>query len=863
MLFYPRLQKTYLPLLISLIIMLRITKPVSFLILLIGLLILELGIAQPVGQIEGLPACPIGEGGAPALENPGIASGGLCRGACGIDCPSDRCEGLGPHGMIGDFYLYMGDFGDHELYCVYPSTIECKTHKGCRDHDACYDQCAENGYKDVTDKCHLDCNQKCYDNWSKCQCAAWADILPSALQLPLEQYCEPKFDGKLKFFWGSPRQELRPKGKVIPIEPVGPTEPLSTENVWFLVDKKADVDVREDNTDYYFNRGLSFAGTSFRGALNWKDGPGPKDCHGFHWGESSWSELPGVLEPGKEKMTTLKADSGGDQSCSCRWAGADVWLFVDDWKMGEVDHSQHTCEEKEEPIAKDFWWEVPKGKIGDTLTIAVVGSLPDFASKAVVTYTYSYQAKLSDVTPYSYGNEAPQFWGIKAKETIEATETTKKPPAKGVPDWVREKIEREGEDSGVKISAITGQVDIRPHSDEDAWRGAGLKSVIKIGDHIRTGEDSRVILSFPDGTTFEMKPESEIIIDERTERDSKLALVAGKIWTNVKKMVRDGTMEVQMSQAVAGIKGTIIVCEETGFSSILNVLEGQAYIRSRFTGEERLVNAGEMVIATQDGLSPPQSFDIESEKASWKSAVEQAPPTGIEGLKLWLDGSDLNGDGINPADGSFVSQWTDKSGLGHDAINSDSSTQPTYVANAVNSRGGVNFGLKDNDFLETAGTTDFNFNSASIFIVANHGESAAHMDIATSGYWDDEFLIYDQDIYHQSSTSNYRAVGFSDPPSGFYIQLGLFGRSASDLENMINGEVSTTTTATDGTPLDYTSVSRAATIGWRQGHLLPVENFDGTICEVIVYDHKLSRGEQNAIVAWLEEKYGIDADAVE
>jgi len=173
-------------------------------------------------------------------------------------------------------------------------------------------------------------------------------------------------------------------------------------------------------------------------------------------------------------------------------------------------------------------------------------------------------------------------------------------------------------------------------------------------------------------------------------------------------------------------------------------------------------------------------------------AVKPASPTDIGGLKLWLDGSDLNGNGNNPGNGSLVSQWTDKSGLGHHAINPDSATQPIYVTNAVNSRGGVNFGLKNNDFLETAATADLNFNSASIIIVANHRSSAAHMDIATPGASNNEFLIYDQGIYHHSSGHNYRAVGFSVPPSGFYIQLGLFGTSASDLENMINGMVSTT-----------------------------------------------------------------------
>lgn len=183
-------------------------------------------------------------------------------------------------------------------------------------------------------------------------------------------------------------------------------------------------------------------------------------------------------------------------------------------------------------------------------------------------------------------------------------------------------------DSGVRFSGLTGQVSIRPESDEDAWRGAGLKSIINLYDHVRTAEDSWAILSFPDMTTYTLNPESEVIIDTPPERDSKWKLICGKIRVNFQKMLKDGTMEIQMSQAVTGIKGTTIVCEETGDSSALKVLDGIASFKSKATGEEILVNAGEMVTATESGLSRLQSFDVEAENASFGPYVP-----AIEGVE--------------------------------------------------------------------------------------------------------------------------------------------------------------------------------------------------------------------------------------
>ncbi len=179
-------------------------------------------------------------------------------------------------------------------------------------------------------------------------------------------------------------------------------------------------------------------------------------------------------------------------------------------------------------------------------------------------------------------------------------------------------------DSGVRFSGLTGQVSIRPEADEEAWRGAGLKSVINLYDHVKTAEDSSAILSFADMTTFVMKPESEVIIDTPPEKDSKVKLVMGKVWVNVKKMMKDGTMEVQMSQAVAGIKGTNITCESNkeGTENEIACLRGQAEIMIRETAEKLALNEGEMIKISAGGKVERQEVDVQEIQQEWKENLQ-------------------------------------------------------------------------------------------------------------------------------------------------------------------------------------------------------------------------------------------------
>jgi hypothetical protein len=111
--------------------------------------------------------CPIGPPHAPDVRNPRIPGGALCRGACGYDCPI-TCQEL------GDRTIFVPTAaGDHYI-CTYRNVIECGSHQGCRDHDACYDCCAAAGHTSILDLCHRACDCACLLAYGASNCVTWA-----------------------------------------------------------------------------------------------------------------------------------------------------------------------------------------------------------------------------------------------------------------------------------------------------------------------------------------------------------------------------------------------------------------------------------------------------------------------------------------------------------------------------------------------------------------------------------------------------------------------------------------------------------------------------------------------------------------
>jgi len=174
------------------------------------------------------------------------------------------------------------------------------------------------------------------------------------------------------------------------------------------------------------------------------------------------------------------------------------------------------------------------------------------------------------------------------------------------------------EDAGMRFSGMTGQVEWRADDDPDGWKLCKAGDKLPVYAHIRTQEDSSAILSFRDTSTFVLKPDSEVVLDTPPGPESKIKLVAGNIWANIKRIVKDGSMEVEMNQAVCGIKGTTFVLEDRNGISSLKVIEGKVQFTAKAGGGQTMVEGGSVVSATSKGIEAVQTFDVEKETKEWE-----------------------------------------------------------------------------------------------------------------------------------------------------------------------------------------------------------------------------------------------------
>ncbi|MBI3038725.1 FecR domain-containing protein [bacterium] len=186
-----------------------------------------------------------------------------------------------------------------------------------------------------------------------------------------------------------------------------------------------------------------------------------------------------------------------------------------------------------------------------------------------------------------------------------------------------------GQDSGTRFSSISGEVNVRPDEKADEWQPADIKMVLKILYHVKTSEDSSAILSFSDLTTFILKDESEVVLTTPPEKDSKIKLVAGNVWVNAKKMFKNGTIEIEMNQSIAGIKGTNITCKSNrdGSEDRIQVLRGFAEVLIKETQEVVPLKEGEELIVKKDGKSEKLEIDVEAVKESWKDEISKMGET--------------------------------------------------------------------------------------------------------------------------------------------------------------------------------------------------------------------------------------------
>ena len=183
----------------------------------------------------------------------------------------------------------------------------------------------------------------------------------------------------------------------------------------------------------------------------------------------------------------------------------------------------------------------------------------------------------------------------------------------------------------VRFGDLHGEVNVRPNwEDDDAYIFAELSTPLQHCDRIRTLRRSGAILSFSDMSTFVMDQDTTIVLDIADERQSNLAHVAGVVWINFNRMLEGQDLQVEMSQAIAGARGTTFICEETGTTSTVRVIEGTVEVAPR-VGAPVTVTGGQAVTVSAAGPGPVERFDVDAEMAGWPTTAQQITADALAG----------------------------------------------------------------------------------------------------------------------------------------------------------------------------------------------------------------------------------------
>ena len=179
-------------------------------------------------------------------------------------------------------------------------------------------------------------------------------------------------------------------------------------------------------------------------------------------------------------------------------------------------------------------------------------------------------------------------------------------------DYIRSDIGYYIIDSHIRFNDFYGEVKMRPNwLEDDSYEFVDIDSPIYECYRIKTEEDSGAILGLEDMSTYVIKPESIIIIKNEEKKKNKFLMIMGNMWANVKKLAEGKTLEVEMSQCVAGISGTIVAYEEKNGVSSVYLFAGKVDVTSKKTKKKEVLQPGQTTSVGKDGKIVVKKFNIE------------------------------------------------------------------------------------------------------------------------------------------------------------------------------------------------------------------------------------------------------------
>jgi len=148
-----------------------------------------------------------------------------------------------------------------------------------------------------------------------------------------------------------------------------------------------------------------------------------------------------------------------------------------------------------------------------------------------------------------------------------------------------------GEIAG-KIEYIKGQAEV---GSESHWLSAEVGMVVEVGQHVRTGESSRIRIRFVDGSSMQMGGRAEAVIERYAVKkdagvvQALLDLIQGRGRFIVEKLKQaDSQYQVRLRAVLIGVRGTDILAQSEAKADHVALVEGRVSLTSEVSREVML-----------------------------------------------------------------------------------------------------------------------------------------------------------------------------------------------------------------------------------------------------------------------------------
>ncbi len=183
------------------------------------------------------------------------------------------------------------------------------------------------------------------------------------------------------------------------------------------------------------------------------------------------------------------------------------------------------------------------------------------------------------------------------------------------------------------LSILSGEVQVQKVG-SSTWATAEDNMVLEVGDRVKTGPDSYALLTFFEGSTMELEPNSEVVIEELTTTQEgstvlRLKQQVGRTWNRVEKLVDPASRyEVDTPTGVAVARDTLFDVEVAADGTTnVRVIKDKVTVTAQ--QQEVTVEEGNETVVLPDN-PPAQPTPIPAPKSKLQISVSSPSPAWLQ-----------------------------------------------------------------------------------------------------------------------------------------------------------------------------------------------------------------------------------------